>query len=199
MTITMQNSTVTDGLRKFLRLQSLPVTESQMKWTADVSDLIESLSVLKQSFIDTASMFGRQMYQTSKYAPGEDVKRDLEEFLLYGEDERLKALYRKKNLTMYHLVLEPIIDALRHIPHDQTLTIINEEVDSVTSYVLTFDDYGNEDDALVAKHQIKAMVKQREAARTEQKAAAKRGNRKKVDKVLLEEIEADPDIDDIDE
>lgn len=195
----MQNSTVTDGLRKFLRLQSLPVTESQMKWTADVSDLIESLSVLKQSFIDTASMFGRQMYQTSKYAPGEDVKRDLEEFLLYGEDERLKALYRKKNLTMYHLILEPIIDALRHVPHDQTLAIITEEVDSVTSYVLTFDDYGNEDDALVAKHQIKAMVKQREAARTEQKAAAKRGNRKKVDKVLLEEIEADPDIDDIDE
>ena len=199
MTITMQNSTVLDGLRKFLRLQSLPVSETQMKWTADVSDLLESLTVLKQSFIDTASMFGRQMYQTSKYTPGEDVKRDLEEFLLYGEDERLKALYRKKNLTMYHLVLEPIIDALRHIPHDQTLTIINEEVDSVTSYVLSFDDYGNEDDALVAKHQIKAMVKQRESARTEQKAAAKRGNRKKIDKVLLAEIEAEPDNDDIDE
>lgn len=200
MTQVLSNPTVTDGIRKFLRLQSLPVAETQLKWTADVFDLVEAVSVLAQSFKDTAPMVGHQMYQMTKYTPGEDVKRALEEFLLYGEDERTKALYRKKNLTMYHLVLEPIIDTFSTTSHEHVLTVIDTEATQVVDYVMAFTDYGNEDDALVARHQVKQMVKRREDARREQKLAAKRGSRKKVDKTLLEDVDIDPAVDiDIDD
>lgn len=170
---------VADGVRKFIRLQALPVPETQLKWTSDTSDLIEALLITKQCFAGTARMVDHQLYQTTKYSHTEDVKCELEEILLTGEDEHHNALLRKKNLTMYHLVLEPVIDAFVNVDHGSALAQSGSFIDTIIEMVNNFDDYGNEDDALVAKHQIRAMVKQREAARKEQKAEAKRNARKK--------------------
>lgn len=170
---------VADGVRKFIRLQALPVPETQLKWTSDTADLIEALHTTKQCFAGTARMVNHQLYQTTKYSHTEDVKCELEEILLTGEDERHNALLRKKNLTMYHLVLEPVVDAFVNVDHGSALAQNGSFIDSIIEMINLFDDYGNEDDALVAKHQIRAMVKQREEARKEQKAEAKRNARKK--------------------
>lgn len=186
---------VADGVRKFLRLQSLPLQEYQLRQNADVFDLIEALTITSDNYAQTARMLGKQMHQTSAYDPGEDVKRELETFLLMGETDRETAHLRKKNLTMYHLILEPLIDSVSQPDHAQAIQDIAVIVQQLIHEVQTFDNYGTEDDALVARHQIKAMVKQREEARRAQKEAAKKQNRRK--KCDEEVIPTDPREDDV--
>lgn len=171
--------TVADGVRKFLRLQSLPLQEYQLRQNADVFDLMEALTITSDNYAQTARMLGKQMHQTSAYDPGEDVKRELENFLLTGVTERETAHLRKKNLTMYHLILEPLIDSVSQQDHMAAIQDIAVVVQQLIQDVQTFDNYGTEDDAMVAKHQIKAMVKQREEARRAQKEAAKKQSRRK--------------------
>ena len=171
--------TVADGVRKFLRLQSLPLQEYQLRQNADVFDLMEALTITSDNYAQTARMLGKQMHQTSAYDPGEDVKRELENFLLVGETDRETAHLRKKNLTMYHLILEPLVDSMSHHDHATAIQDIALVVQQLIHDVQTFDNYGTEDDALVARHQIKAMVKQREEARRLQKEAAKKQSRRK--------------------
>lgn len=171
--------TVADGVRKFLRLQSLPLQEYQLRQNADVFDLMEALTITSDNYAQTARMLGKQMHQTSAYDPGEDVKRELENFLLTGVTERETAHLRKKNLTMYHLILEPLIDSVSNQDHATAIQDIALVVQQLIHEVQTFDNYGTEDDAMVARHQIKAMVKQREEARRAQKEAAKKQSRRK--------------------
>lgn len=171
--------TVADGVRKFLRLQSLPLQEYQLRQNADVFDLMEALAITSDNYAQTARMLGKQMHQTSAYDPGEDVKRELENFLLTGVTERETAHLRKKNLTMYHLILEPLIDSVSNQDHATAIQDIALVVQQLIHDVQTFDNYGTEDDAMVARHQIKAMVKQREEARRAQKEAAKKQSRRK--------------------
>ena len=171
--------TVADGVRKFLRLQSLPLQEYQLRQNADVFDLMEALTTTSDNYAQTARMLGKQMHQTSTYDPGEDVKRELENFLLTGVTERETAYLRKKNLTMYHLILEPLIDSVSNQDHATAIQDIALIVQQLIHDVQTFDNYGTEDDAVVARHQIKAMVKQREEARRTQKEAAKKQSRRK--------------------
>lgn len=171
--------TVADGVRKFLRLQSLPLQEYQLRQNADVFDLMEALTITSDNYAQTARMLGKQMHQTSAYDPGEDVKRELENFLLTGVTERETAHLRKKNLTMYHLILEPLIDSVSNQDHATAIQDIALVVQQLIHDVQTFDNYGTEDDAMVARHQIKAMVKQREEARRAQKEAAKKQSRRK--------------------
>lgn len=171
--------TVADGVRKFLRLQSLPLQEYQLRQNADVFDLMEALTITSDNYAQTARMLGKQMHQTSAYDPGEDVKRELENFLLVGETDRETAHLRKKNLTMYHLILEPLVDSMSHHDHATAIQDIALVVQQLIRDVQTFDNYGTEDDALVARHQIKAMVRQREEARRLQKEAVKKQSRRK--------------------
>ena len=171
--------TVADGVRKFLRLQTLPLQEYQLRQNADVFDLMEALTITSDNYAQTARMLGKQMHQTSAYDPGEDVKRELENFLLVGETDRETAHLRKKNLTMYHLILEPLVDSMSHHDHATAIQDIALVVQQLIRDVQTFDNYGTEDDALVARHQIKAMVRQREEARRLQKEAAKKQSRRK--------------------
>ena len=175
-------ATVSDGIRKFLRLQQLPLQEYQLRQNADVFDLMDALTITSDSFTQTSRMLGKQMHQTSVYDPCEDVKRELENFLLVGKTERDTAHLRKKNLTMYHLILEPLIDSMAQYEHTSAIQEIDATVQQLIHDIQTFDNYGTEDDALVARHQIKAMVKQREdARRTKKEAAKKQARRKKRD------------------
>ena len=184
----MQNNTaaiVADGIRKFVRLQALPIkTESQIKWSADPTDLIEALLTTKQCFADTERMVAGQMYQTSQYSHTEDVKYAMEEILLIGEDEHESALLRRKNLSMYHLVVEPVIDMFASVDHYGSLAQVNDIIDMIIKIISSSNDYGHADDAIVAQHQIRSMVKQRSEARLAQKLARKRVDRKK--KVVLD-------------
>ena len=177
--MTAVHSTVTDGLRKFLRLQTLPLQEHQLRQNADVFDLFEGLEVVREAYADTGRMIGHQMHQGIPYSHSEDVKRAVEEFLLVREDARETAHLRKKNLTMYHLVLEPLIDSIAGEQHENAIQSAAVLTEAMVNFTKSFDQYGTEDDALVAKYQIKAMVKQREEARRLQKLASKKANRKR--------------------
>lgn len=189
--------TVTDGLRKFLRLQQLPLQEYQLRQNADVFDLIEAIDAIRVMYADTSRMIGKQMHQTSQYDPAEDVKCAIEEWLLVGDCERETAHLRKKHLTMYHLVLEPIVDMLSVLDHATAIQEAAVVANQLTDYVVKFDAYGTADDALVAKHQIKAMVKQREEVRRLKKEAAKKSSRRrKREDVEVVDISEETDIDD---
>lgn len=188
--------TVADGLRKFLRLQSFPLQEYQLRQNADVFDLMEALFMTREFYANTGRMIGKQMHQSTPYNPAEDVKRELEENLLIGETERETAHLRKKNLTMYHLVLEPIVDSLSGYDHALAIQESGSAIDQLIHDIATFDNYGHEDDGLVAKHQIKAMVKQREEVRRAQKEQMKRASRRrKKDDDIVDIVDEDPSDD----
>lgn len=184
---------ITDGLRKFLRLQSLPLQEYQLRQNADVFDLMEALTMARDFYADTGRMLGKQMHQNQPYNHAEDVKRELEENLLVGKTERETAHLRKKNLTMYHLVLEPLVDSVGTSDHAEAIQLSGIAIERILQDIVAFSEYGTEDDALVAKHQIKAMVKQREEARRAQKEAAKKaGRRRKREEEIEVADEEDP-------
>lgn len=182
------NTIVADGIRKFIRLQALPMPlDSQIKWSADPSDLIAALHTTKQCFADTHRMVDGQMYQNTPYVHTEDVKCAIEELLLVGEDDHESALLRRKNLSMYHLVIEPFVDMFATVDHATALPQVDALIDSVIHIITTTTEYGHVDDAIVAQHQVRAMVRERADRRAAQKTARKRNTKRK------EVVESIPD------
>lgn len=172
-------SVVADGIRKFLRLQQLPLQEHQLRQNADVFDLMDGFDLVVRSFQGTSRVVDQQLHQTSKYSHSEDVKRELEENLLVGKTDRETAHLRKKHLTMYRLVLEPLVDELSSMGHTAAIITAHDLLPILNQMVTEFDQYGTEDDALVAKHLIGSIVKQREEKHRLQKELAKKTARKR--------------------
>lgn len=186
---------VEDGIRKFIRLLSLPVEDWQLRFVADESDLKLSLDSIKRSFEDTRSMLGLKKYQGIAYDAPEQVKRWQETYLFSGRDDQEVARNATTYTTMYYLVMEPIIDLFRKFSHEQCLEYAPMIIDHLIEMVDTTDAYGTADDAIVAREQIRSIVRQREEARKVEVSLRKKNSRKKRD-TLLEDIE-DADITDL--
>lgn len=185
---------INDGIRKVLRAQDIPLQEHQQKWHADVFDILDAVDVAKMCVPIVTRTVGAQLHQTNPYNFVNDIKSEVEENILSHKDDKQALLMRKMYLTPYHMIIEPMIDALGNVGHQQALAEYEHLFDEVTNAILTFADYGTVDDALVAKHQIKSMVKVREELRRNQKLAQKKMNRSR--KKMLKELESLPEIDD---
>jgi len=174
---------VATGIRKFIRALGLELASYQLKWVADEFDLVSALKIITQYVDDSASLLGRQKYKNQPYVFTDEVKKDMEEFLLVGRDAKETALMRKQNLGMYHLVVEPTIDLLGKLSHEQALTNSHEIIAEIVGLVENSDDYGDHYDALVAKEQIGVMIRARAAAK---EASKKRTVRRKIKPAELE-------------
>lgn len=162
------------GIRKFVRLKALRDNQAEAKWVRDEQDLIDAVNIVREKFHETERFTGQQMHKDMQYDVTEDVKEEIEEILLGGRDPKEAALNRRRNLNMYHLVIEPMIDSLKGMSHEEAIRYVDKIADNVINMIENVDISSHYDDALVAKEQVSQLVKQRDAQRKEVKTARKR-------------------------
>jgi hypothetical protein len=193
-------SNVTSGIRKFIRVLGLELESYQLKRIADEFDLISALDLIPTHMQDSASLLGRETYKGVPYVFTDEVKKDMEEYLLTGKEPKDTAVLRHRNLTMYHLVVEPTIELLGQLDHQQAIDQSRAVVNGIIDMVRNSEDYGDATDALIAKEQITVMIKARTEAR---KAAKARTTKRKVRaselEYLSDDVIADVISDDSDE
>jgi len=170
---------VLDGIRVFMRSQAAEIPTAHLEWVANTDDLLDAMSVIAQMFQSTASFDRVQMHQVSQYDYIEDIKNEMEEFLLVGDDVKETVQKRRKNLTMYHVVIEPIIDSFGTMGHATAVDRVERIIDHYINWIKSFEDFGDGTDGAVAQYQIKDMVTQREAARKAYKIKQKQLSRKR--------------------
>lgn len=181
---TKDYSAIAAGLKKFVRLIPLRQDPTQEKYIQDEFDLAEALSVVKTKFLETAEMFGKRKYKDSKQFDFiEDVREEMEEWLLNDENVTAAAVKRKKFQPMYYLVLLPVIELFTNDTHAQALRQISAVIADVENMILNHDINGHFDDAKVIQAMISKEMKVKEDARM-----AKRTKRKSKHDRLIEEV-----------
>lgn len=175
---TLDFSNVVDGIRKFVKISGYRVTDIDAKYARDEFDLVDAISAIKYFMKHTNRMIGKNKHPRSPFNHIDDVSKDMEEFLVVGKTKESTALMRKKNLAMYHLVIDPVMSVLNQIgDHRRCIEHVDEVIDHVMHMVMNSGVETTPDDALVARHQVTKMIAEREAAK---KAAARKRPRKKV-------------------
>jgi hypothetical protein len=193
-------SDVTSGIRKFIRVLGLELESYQLKRIADESDLISALDLIPTHMQDSASLIGRETYKGAPYVFTDEVKKDMEEYLLTGKEPKNTAVLRHRNLNMYHLVVEPTIELLGKLDHQQAIIQSRAIVDGVIDMVRNSEDYGDATDALIAKEQISVMIKARtEAIKLTKTRVTKRKVRASELEYLSDDVIVDVISDDSDE
>lgn len=170
---------VQDSIRKFVRLTALAVNPQYTKRIRDEFDLMEAVDVVGIYFRQTDRMIGKKIYQKQQFDFIEDVKRATEEYFLTGREIKDTALARGKNLTMYHLVVVPVIEQFKDVTHEEALAGLDENLELIQELIRTINVTSHYDDAIVALAQVSVMIREREAARKLEVAKRKRGKRAK--------------------
>lgn len=185
---------IKEGIRKFIRLIGLFAHPLQGKWIAEEQDLIAALETVKSAFAMSHRMLGKRKYQGLDFDAPNEVKKDMQVYLLTGITEATDATMRKTNQPMYYLVIEPVVDLFYKVgDHAKMLEVCDELVDEVIELVKACKDYGDEFDAAIVQEQVRAMHRAREEVRKE--AAAKKKPRKSKRDLLIELLagaETDP-------
>lgn len=156
---------ITDGVRKMLRMKALRDNASESKWILDEEDILDALELVREKFRDTSRMLNKQMHQDRAFDFVDDVHKEIQEYFLTGQTPAETALNRRKNLTLYHMVLEPLIDAFKAFTHEEALKYVDRIIDGVKKIVEQSDVPSHYDDALVAKEQIAQHINGRRAGR----------------------------------
>jgi hypothetical protein len=175
-----QLTPVLEGIRKFIRLQGLIHDPNPLvwgKWLADESDLKAALRSVADAFKQTEPMIGKRKYVGVDYDAPKSVKRDLMNFLTTTDDGKVSATAQKRNLPMYLLVIEPAIDLFYAFDHRGMVDNADNVIDQLCEYVDETTSYGTYDDALVAQHQVREMMRIRDEARKEE--AQRKSKRRK--------------------
>jgi hypothetical protein len=181
--------TVTDSIRKFIRLTPLRSDPQYKNRIRTEFDLMEALEVVSVYFHDTKNMVGKKMYQGQPFDPIEDVKRATEEYFLTGREARDCALQRGRNVIMYHLAVVPVIEMFQGIKHESILKNIDSVLAEINKLICTMPIESHYDDAIVAFAQVKVMIQEREEKRKLEKAAKRRGKRRKKKDDLVDWVE----------
>ena len=147
--MTLPSTQVLDNITQFLKLTGLREDPTQTKWVRDEFDLLEAVDMLETSYLDTHRMSDKPMYVGDNgFDFTEDVKRAMEEILLDSRNPHDKLLQRKTNITMYHLVVEPIIDHLSSFDHKEVLTTVGEYLKCVRDAIINDPTDPHLDDAI---------------------------------------------------
>lgn len=173
-----------DGIRKFIRLIGLYVDPLQGKWVAEEQDAVAGLESVCFSMKQSVRMLGKRKYQGLDFDHVNECKKDLMVYLLTGNTEATDAGEKKRNLPLYHLIIEPTIQAMSKYTHQESIDYVDELTAEVAVMIRECNAYGTFEDALIAQAQIKTMIREREDARLE--AIAKRRPKKNKRAMLLE-------------
>lgn len=101
-----------------------------------VEDIIVELEFVESRINETEKFYGVPFRNKQKeYCVIEDVKSFLEEFY-FGEGTRPYHLYRIRPL--YRLVVEPLLDELAELSHDEILDHTSAAVEQLKEYALMY-------------------------------------------------------------
>jgi hypothetical protein len=154
-------SILTNGIRKFIRSLGLTNLQTyQLRQLSDEHDLVNALESIKY-FYNSYVLLHEAHNPNTRGDPMskvmEDTQKDMEEYLLRGTDERESMLKWMRNGAIYVLVVEPTLMLLAAVARDDTpqaITIVDEVINIVNTSI----DYGDHDDAVVAREQIRHML-----------------------------------------
>lgn len=181
------------GIRVFVRLFGLEADPIQAKYAAGEMDVLDSLDCVKMLMHGTKRFIGKQKHVGVTFDFVDDVKRDMAEMLLMDEDQAVTAVKRKRHLPLYHLVVDPIVELFRKYDHDTAIQNVDTVLDYITQTAFVEEDYGTYDDAIVAREQIRQIIREREEQTKLEAASRKRINRK-VAKRLEAELNESLDV-----
>lgn len=166
----------TSNVRLFVKLTGIGIqSQLERKWVRDefdAVDYIERISILVKK---TASMKGKKMYAKRPYDHIDDVRRDMYQMMLHSDDTVQSAVLRKKHLSMYYLLIDPILMHLQNCgDHQHCIDVVDDVISTARHIVLNHNIETNYEDALVAKAQVSQIISSREA---ERKAKPKRSRK----------------------
>lgn len=175
------------GIRVFVRLFGLESDPIQAKYAAGEFEVYDALDSIKILISETSRVIGKRKYVGQVFDFVEDVKQDMVELLLVGTDVTKTAVKRKRNLPLYHLVVSPVVEVLRSYDHASAIQIADQYIDYVGVTAFVEDDYGTYDDALVAREQVRDIIREREE-QSKAEAARQRKKNRKAAKLLEAEV-----------
>lgn len=191
--MTSPSPAIHDYITRFIKLTPLQEDPKHARWVRDEFDLREAVDITRVCYHDTARMLGKPMYVGDKeFDFTEDVKRAVEENLLNCRDPKDVFVQRKHNITMYHLVIEPIIDQLATLPHVDVLALVDGYMDAVVESIMTNPTNPHMDDAIVAREMVNATVRERDTIRKQQKL----NRRTKKKPAMVVDLTEENDLDD---
>jgi len=195
---------IRDGVRKYIRLIGFIGSPNllELKWLADEWDLHSALETLSRAVKASHTMVGKRKYQGVDYDIAREVKKDMQTYLMSGRTEPETALLKKINQPMYYLVISPVLD-LFALPfdHQTAIDIVDDVVAEVQRMIWSQEDYGDYDDALVARMQVQKLIRETEEKRLAEINATKRKRKHKRNPIielfaeLVEEEEPELEID----
>ena len=174
---------VEDQIRLFVRLAPLASDPQVGKRIRDEFDLFDALDAVATFFHDTERMVGLRMYRGQDFDPVEDVKRNMEELLLNARNQKDVIGVRHRNLIMYHLVVEPVINSFNRVDHRTVLSQVDHVVEAIKQFVTSIELNSHIDDARVALEQVRSLVREREAIRKSEIQAKRKTRRPRTEDV----------------
>lgn len=174
------------GIRVFVRLFGLESDPIQAKYASGEMEVFDALQCIKLLMNGTKRFVGKQKHIGLTFDFVDDVKQDMAEMLLMDEDQAVTAVKRKRHLPLYHLVVDPVVEVFRKYDHVTAIQNVDAVIDYIAQTAFVDDDYGTYDDALVAREQVRQIIREREEQTKLEIASRKRKSRKVAKKLEAE-------------
>lgn len=190
------SETLVTNARNFVKLTGLRYSNSDgterqgSKGIQTELDAFYFLDIVKIMFSKAGNLVGKSKRNREPYDYVQDIMLDMEELMLESEDSTTKALKRHKNLTLFHMIIYPVVEGLRQFDTYATASEnINEYIELCKSVFTTQNWTTSYEDGLIAKTIIAEMIRDREAVKKQSKIEVKRSKRKKKQIEEIEEFE----------
>ena len=150
-----------NSFQKAVRLIPLRGIPTETKYVRDEMDFVEALDTIVIFLEATRGMIGKQKYQRRKYNPLQEVKLDLQEMYLRAKEPVDSALKRKKHAVLYYYVLEPVVDMMQGMSHEEALNSVQAIVERAKDLIMNHNVKQDLQDALVMKEIVRHELQNR--------------------------------------
>lgn len=150
------------GVTRLLKMdhpQKGETDEQHAKRSVDAFDIMEAIEVLRKFFEDTKDAVGTKMRRgDADFDYLREIRNMVNEYYLQGSTEKEGALQRRKYRAMVQVLIEPMLDLFKGVPHQKALDVYDSVLDSVIRYVKNSDVITHADDAFVQRRLIQKEV-----------------------------------------
>lgn len=150
------------GVNRLLRLDHPQRGEDEERHagrTVDAFDMLEAMEVMRKMFEDTKDLVGKKMRQgDTGFNYRADIKEAIREYYLSGSSEKEGALNRRKYRALVMLLLEPMVDLFKGVPHEEALKLYDGVIDDTIRFIKNSDVVTSADDAFVQRRMIQKEV-----------------------------------------
>lgn len=179
------------GVNTFNHMVGLLSDPLHGRFIAEEQDLVAALNSVRDAYKASERMLGKQKYQGVPFNAAEQVMKDMTSYLLTGRQESEDAYFRKRNLPMFVLVIEPTLALMKKFNHEEALDKIDEVIDELIDLVNESVSYTMFDGGHQARVEVQALIAARELQKKlarESKVRPKKKSLKDLFMEILEEV-----------